>query len=78
MTGDIEPRYLVWSNEHSAWWRPARCGYTIILVSAGRYSRAEAIEICADARNANGVPSEIPVREEDAMACLLPETRAAG
>ena len=34
--------YMIWSNEHRAWWRPGRRGYTTLTVSAGRYSAAEA------------------------------------
>lgn len=65
-------RYLIWSDEHSAWWRPASRGYTIHMDQAGRYSREEALSICANGRdgwNAKESPSEIPVREEDAIAC---------
>jgi hypothetical protein len=40
--------YLIWSNEHEGWWGPGRCGYTR-LGKAGVYTRAEAIQICADA-----------------------------
>lgn len=41
--------YLVWSNQHRMWWRPARRGYTEFIDEAGRYDRAEAEEIVADA-----------------------------
>ena len=59
--------WLVWSNEHRAWWRPNRSGYTINLQEAGRYTFMEAGLIC---RNANyrsgsildsGVPPETMV-----------------
>ena len=42
-------RFLVWSNEHSSWWRPDRRGYTGSIDEAGRYDRAEAQEIVAGA-----------------------------
>ena len=61
-------KYLIWSNEHGAWWRSNRCGYTTILAIAGRYTREEAISICARARDGFaviGAPSEIMVREAD-------------
>ena len=67
--------YLVWSNEHRLWWRPNSRGYCPDWESAGRYTRQEAIAICAGARDGWGgpksqpSPAEIPVREEDAQAC---------
>jgi hypothetical protein len=68
-------QYLVWSHEHGLWWRANRAGYSGTVEGAGRYSRADAIEICAAARNGwpkDGPPSEIPVRLEDVMECSLP------
>jgi co-chaperonin GroES (HSP10) len=41
--------YLIWSIEHGMWWRPGRCGYTLSLAEAGRYSFVEATEILARA-----------------------------
>lgn len=65
-------RYLIWSNERGAWWRPARAGYTKNLLDAGRYSQDEAIGICRNARDGyrrlDMVPPEIPVREADIAA----------
>lgn len=37
--------YVIWSEEHSAWWAPNQNGYTRWLKQAGRYSLAEAQEI---------------------------------
>lgn len=45
MTAD----YVIWSYEHRAWWRPGGWGYTLELAEAGRYSKAEADRIVADA-----------------------------
>lgn len=42
----VGPPWLVWSNEHNAFWRPNRCGYTRLIDQAGRYSKAEAEAIC--------------------------------
>lgn len=67
----MEGYYLIWSNEHRAWWRPDRCGYTTHTEAAGRYSRKDAIAICADARGGwrpGEVPPEVPVREDDMLA----------
>jgi hypothetical protein len=46
----LEPgKYLIWAGREQAWWGPARNGYTNDLAEAGRYSRAEAIDICRKA-----------------------------
>lgn len=64
--------YLVWSNEHGAWWRPNSQGYTTLIQAAGRYSREEALKICGLGRDGwrnEGSPDEVPIRLEDAEAC---------
>ena len=33
--------YLIWSNEHRAWWRPNAKGYTVHIKTAGRYTFAK-------------------------------------
>ena len=45
----MEELWLIWSNEHLAYWKPARCGYTTLLEEAGRYTFTEAKEIVEDA-----------------------------
>lgn len=35
--------FLLWSNKHQMWWRPARRGYTANIEQAGRYGEAEAL-----------------------------------
>lgn len=64
-----EGLYLVWSNQHSAWWRPSRAGYTDDVKLAGRYSRAEAISISFQGRDGwdspKGVPDELAIAERD-------------
>lgn len=64
---NAEFEYLVWSNEHAKWWGPGKTGYTPLVSNAGRYSRAEALAICADAMVGwkLPVPPEIPVRLAD-------------
>ncbi len=76
--------YLVWSHEHGMWWGANRRGYSLSVKDAGRYSRDEAIRICATARDGIGdldtPPPEIPVRVEDLLECraefmaLMPTT----
>ncbi len=34
--------WLIWSNEHNAWWKPAHNGYTRKRDEAGRYPHGEA------------------------------------
>jgi hypothetical protein len=61
-------QYIIWSNEHKAYWRPNAAGYTKAKSQAGRYSLADAIAICDDAnlnRDDNQAPQEtmLAVRE---------------
>lgn len=64
-------QYLIWSNEHQAWWRQNSAGYTMLVEDAGRYSRDEALKIASDARNgwrAGQAPPEIAISEADVLA----------
>lgn len=66
-----ENAYLVWSNEHQAWWGKDRCGYTRQIERAGRYERAEAMSI-AGTRDGGwhvrkGNPDETAIPERDAV-----------
>lgn len=68
--------YLVWSNEHRAWWRANSQGYARSILEAGRYTRAEAVDIADKSRNGwklDGRPDEIAV----AIADLPAPIRAA-
>jgi hypothetical protein len=79
--------WLVFSHEHSAWWKPARRGYTDRTSQAGLYAEAEAREICENAawrwhRGAGGpkaLPPEVMVRADadDKYAAILEATRIA-
>lgn len=67
----VSEPYLVWSNEHQAWWGKDRCGYTRHIERAGRYERAEALSI-AGTRDGGwhvrkGNPDEIAMPERDAI-----------
>jgi hypothetical protein len=54
------PQFLIWSEEHRAWWRPMSRGYTDSIRDAGRYSEEQAKRICKDA-NFGGTFHELAV-----------------
>ena len=43
-------KFRIWSNEHMAWWRNNRYGYTQDISFAGLYSYEEALAICVQGR----------------------------
>lgn len=43
----LSSEYWIWSNEHGAWWGPAKLGYTRLLHEAGRYQKFMVDEILA-------------------------------
>lgn len=69
MYADTDATYLVWSNEHSKWWRAGGFGYCRTLAEAGRYTHTQAMDIAAKAipgtAQGLGMLPEIPVRLED-------------
>lgn len=66
-----EKLYLIWSNEHNAWWRPNSQGYTHSIAAAGRYSLKEAISVSNQANydwnDMRELPNELPIAEEAAL-----------
>ena len=70
-------KWLVWSNEHRAYWRPNMAGYTTFAKAAGRYTEKQAIEICRDARSHgdDGTPPPETMIHED---CISPNTEVSG
>jgi len=42
-------KWLVWSNEHDAWWAPNHNGYVRRRAEAGRYEFDDALAIVTDA-----------------------------
>lgn len=61
--------YLIWSNEHRAWWRPNSRGYTIHIEAAGRYTRDDALKFSRVRDQVPGEPMpELPIREADVLA----------
>ena len=66
-------KFLIWSNEHGAWWRPNRLGYTLLLHEAGRYDAVEAGLIVAS----SGAWGPVPGVPNEAVM-LAPEFRWQG
>lgn len=54
-----DPTWLVWSNEHSAWWGPRCRGYYTEIESAGRYTLEEAMKHCESRSPADNPPELI-------------------
>lgn len=73
---DRSELYLIWSNEHYAWWGPGERGYVKAVAEAGKYSRERAIEICKRAMpgtsNLLGHHPELPVRAADLWEIFCP------
>jgi hypothetical protein len=56
--------WLIWSNEHSAWWGPECRGYPRDIASAGKYTLEHAINICTSRTWTYGqVPPETMIHE---------------
>jgi len=65
---DFTP-WLVWSNEHGAWWRPGARGYTRLIADAGRYPRRVADRICNEA-NFGPTVNEVAILAPEAYPSL--------
>lgn len=69
--------WLVWSNEHTAWWRANSAGYTTDIREAGRYTHAEALSHSRSGRlHPDGKPEEVPVLAPegvDAEVAAIPD-----
>lgn len=55
--------WLIWSNEHNAWWRADGIGYTHRVDHAGRYGFSEALHICRRACLFNDWTANKPLEE---------------
>lgn len=66
-------KYLIWSNQHGAWWGPNSLGYANDSDLAGRYSRDEAADIVERA-GSYGAPEGVP----NEVAVVAPEYRWDG
>lgn len=81
----IDPKskmWLIWSNEHEAWWRPDGGGYSSDVGDAGRYALADAVKICEAAGSLNrrgrrngAVPAEIIGPSPELIAALNTEPK---
>jgi len=63
--------YLIWSNQHRAWWKANSMGYAVDIIHAGIYSHAATMDICTGANIAYSgkkPPDELPVRIADLPA----------
>lgn len=54
-------KYLVWSEEHGAWWRANKYGYTREILEAGMYSEEDAREIIKEAHKHTTALREIMI-----------------
>jgi hypothetical protein len=59
-------KYLIWSEEHKAWWKAEKFGYTRSLREAGRYELEEGLKIVEGA-NKHLKPGE------QRLAYLIPD-----
>jgi hypothetical protein len=62
------PQYVIWSEEHGAWWGPGSWGYVTSLRQAGRYSQAAAEAIVAKANIALTPPDFYEIAIPDPLA----------
>jgi hypothetical protein len=53
------PYWLVWSNEHRAWWGPNNCGYYRVIDAAGRYTLEAALANCQSPSRMGQNPPEL-------------------
>lgn len=66
--------YLIWSEEHGAWWKHGGCGYTDRIALAGRYPKEQADRI-VDGANWGRVFHEIAVPVPDGLDAILGRSR---
>ena len=54
--------FLIWSEEHGAWWGADHRGYTRSMCQAGLYTRKEARTICHGANMGGRLFNEVAMR----------------
>jgi hypothetical protein len=62
-TATTEPKYLIWSHHHQAWWGPNGSGYCSGISDAGRYTLADTKQWLGRGCGCCEVP-EVPVPAE--------------
>lgn len=67
----MDDTWLIWSNEHGAWWGWNHRGYVEKREDAGRYTLDEAHKICHGANQFRGskMPNEVMVPEYPLSSC---------
>ncbi len=63
-------KYVIWSNQHGAWWGPSRRGYTQWIEEAGRYALAEA-EAIVQGATLNGQLHEMHLSRLDGQSTVF-------
>ena len=61
---NVKEMYVIWSFEHSQWWRAARSGYTDDWREAGHYGSEEAGEIVTDSVFLDEIAILKPIAED--------------
>jgi hypothetical protein len=61
--------WLIWSNEHNAWWRPNAYGYTENIEEAGRYILSDARKHCYQPEG--GATKEVVVPSPELVCYLM-------
>lgn len=66
-----KPLWLVWSNEHRAWWGPNSAGYRLKVEQAGRYTWKDALRCCeSHTYSGEKIPPEVPMPSPELEAML--------
>lgn len=65
------PLWLVWSNEHRAWWAAESKGYATHVCDAGRYTLRVANRICDPRNVTKGVPDEVIVPSPELVERMM-------
>jgi len=72
----MKTKFIIWSNEHQAWWRGGYCGYTDRKSQAGFYTLDEASRICFTANKGqsfDALPNEMmfPIEPRPAQTITI-------